>query len=133
MKNGIVDCGRRILLLHDLQETREAIESLLKRDGYLVYGASDESGAIDRARCHPPDLILVSLGGVPQRALLEAQRIRSEARLDPRTPIVVLSISTVPEGSELDIGDDVYVTLPDNFNQLRALLTRLIKAGSNTG
>jgi DNA-binding response OmpR family regulator len=133
MKNGIEDCGRRILLLHDLQETREAFELLLKRDGYLVYGASDESSAIDRARCHPPDLILISLGGAPQRALSEAQRIRSQAGLNPQTPIVVLSIPTVPEGAELHIGEDVYITFPDNFNQLRALLTRLMKADSNTG
>jgi hypothetical protein len=76
---------------------------------------------------------LISLGGAPQRVLSGAQRIRSEAGLDLRTPIVVLSISTVPEGSELHIGEEVYVTLPDNFNQLRALLTRLMKAGSKTG
>lgn len=131
MRNGGEFRGRRILVLHDIQETREAIESLLKRDGYSVYGAADVDSAIDRARCHRPDLIMVSLGEPPQRVLSESLRVRSQAGLGRQTPIVVLSISIVAEGSEVEIGEGLYVTIPDNFNQLRALLTRLLGRTSN--
>jgi DNA-binding response OmpR family regulator len=133
MKNGIAERSRSILLLHDLQATREAIERLLNKDGYRVYGASDEASAIDRAQCHCPDLIIVSLGGLLQRSISEAQSIRKKAGLDVRTPIVVLSSSSVIEGAELHIGDSVCVTLPDDFNQFRALLARLLARTAAAG
>jgi CheY-like chemotaxis protein len=119
--------GRCILVLHDMQETREALESLLRSDGYLVYGATDEDAAIDRARWHRPHLILSSIGRSPQQVFLQAERIRNEAGLCQRTPMVVLSVPTVPEGSEVHIGYNIYITLPDNFDQLRALLKRLLE------
>lgn len=131
MKNGSAACGRRILVLHDLQETREAIESFLRKDGYLVYGAADADSAIDRARQHHPDLILVSLAGAPQRVLSESLRVRSQAGLGRQIPIVVLFITTAEEGSELQIGEMLYIALPDNLNQLRALLARLLERTSN--
>ena len=64
MKNGREACGRRILVLHDLQETREAIESFLRKDEYLVYGAADADSAIDRARQHHPDQKLEPKAGI---------------------------------------------------------------------
>jgi hypothetical protein len=33
----------------------------------------------------------------------------------------------IAEGEELAIGRNVYVTRPDNFNQLRSLLSRLLR------
>jgi DNA-binding response OmpR family regulator len=96
----------------------------------LVNGAADVDTAIETARWHRPHLLLVSLGGTPQRVLSESLRVRSQAGLGRQTPIVVLSITTVAEGSELHIEENLYVTLPDNLNQLRALLTRLLERTS---
>jgi hypothetical protein len=45
------------------------------------------------------------------------------------TPIVIFSIST--EGAEEEIGANVCVVRPDNFNQLRMLLMRVLYEGSS--
>ena len=47
------------------------------------------------------------------------------------TPIVIFPISTVSEGSEEEIGGNVFVARPDNFNQLRMLLMRVLYGGSS--
>lgn len=47
------------------------------------------------------------------------------------TPIVIFSISTVSEGAEEEIGANVCVVRPDNFNQLRMLLMRVLYEGSS--
>jgi hypothetical protein len=39
---------------------------------------------------------------------------------------VVFCIVEIDEGDEVAIGKNVYLTRPDNFNQLRTLLARLL-------
>ena len=56
-----------ILVVEDVQETREGIEKLLMVDGYRVALARDEQDGIESARRQRPDLILVSLAGVTPR------------------------------------------------------------------
>jgi hypothetical protein len=42
---------------------------------------------------------------------------------------VLFCLEGVAEGAEVDLGDDVYVICPDNFNQLRDFLDGLLRAG----
>jgi CheY-like chemotaxis protein len=122
----------RLLIVEDVQETREAIEKLLKRDGYIVDQAKDEAEAAEKARRNSPDLILVSLAGTPYDVLSVAQRIRLNGGLTQKTPIVIFSLWMVPQGTEEELSENIYVTVPDNFNQLRALLARILRSTSNT-
>jgi len=117
----------RILVVEDVQETLNAIKALLESSDYSVSPACDEEEAVEKALCNPPDLLLVSLGGVPDQIIGTARSIRARAGLGNQTPIVIFSIHTVPEGTEQEIGENVYVTRPDNFNQLRELLARVLK------
>jgi hypothetical protein len=41
-------------------------------------------------------------------------------------PVVVFCIDEIAQGDEIAIGENVHVTRPDNFNQLRNLLARLL-------
>ena len=74
----------------------------------------------------PPHLLLVSLGGPPAEVLTTAVRIRHRAHLRPAVPIVIFCTPTVAEGAEVELAGQVYLTRPDNFDQLRALLQRLL-------
>jgi CheY-like chemotaxis protein len=121
---------KRILVVEDVQETRDAIEELLKTDGYSVDPARDEADAVKRIRWAPPDLILISLGGTSEEVLTTARRIRARAALKQDTPIVIFSLSIIPEGTEQEIDGNIHVTVPDNFNQLRSLLTRVLQSAS---
>jgi hypothetical protein len=42
-------------------------------------------------------------------------------------PVVVFCIDDIAEGDEVAIGENVHLTRPDNFNQLRSLLARLLQ------
>ena len=72
------------------------------------------------------DQILVSLGGPSPEVIVTARHIRERAELGEKVPVVVFCIEEICEGGELAIGQNVYVTRPDNFNQLRNLLARLL-------
>lgn len=115
-----------ILVVEDVHETRDGIEKLLKVDGYRVAVARDELDATESAQQKRPDLILVSLAGLPREVVVAARRIRERAEVGENVPVVVFCIEGIDEGGEVAIGQNVYVTRPDNFNQLRSLLTRLL-------
>jgi CheY-like chemotaxis protein len=121
-----VDINLAVLVVEDIAETRDGIEKLLKADGYRVAVARDERDAIEIALLKPPDLILVSLAGLPGEVIFTARRIRERAELREQVPIVVFCIGEVAEGDEVAIGQNVHLTRPDNFNQLRSLITRLL-------
>jgi CheY-like chemotaxis protein len=120
------DTAPIILVVEDVQETRDGIEKLLNADGYLVAVARDERDAIQSARRQSPDLILVSLAGLPGEVIIAARRIRERADVGENVPIVVFCVEEIGEGEELAIGQNVHITRPDNFDQLRNLLTRLL-------
>jgi len=81
---------------------------------------------VERARRQRPDLILVSLGGLPVEVLLAAARIRQRAGLGDEIPVVVFCVPTIPEGEEVAMANNIHAIRPDSFNHLRACLARLI-------
>jgi DNA-binding response OmpR family regulator len=120
------DISRLILVVEDIEETRDGIEKLLKADGYRVESARKAEEAILKAKRQPPDLLLVSLGGSTAEIIQVAQEIRQDAGLAEEVSIVIFCIKEVIEGEEMAIGHNIYLTKPDNFNQLRLFLRRLL-------
>jgi CheY-like chemotaxis protein len=115
-----------ILVVEDVHETREGIERLLLTDGYRLALAKDELDGIESARRQRPDLILVSLAGQSGDVIASARRIRESAAIGEDVPVVVFCVDEIAQGEEVAIGENVHVTRPDNFNQLRSLLARLL-------
>jgi CheY-like chemotaxis protein len=115
-----------ILIVVDAQDMRDSIGTLLQRDGYCVKSARDEEEAILRIHRSSPDLILISPSGRTEHIVSAARRIRQQGGLTENTPIVIFSITNFPEGLEDEIGGNIFVTAPDNFDQLRALLVRVL-------
>jgi len=116
-----------ILIVEDVAETRDGIEKLLKADGYQVAVARDEHDAIESAKRENPNLILVSLAGLPSEVIATARRVRGHADLGDQVPVVVFCVESIDEGDDLAIGENVHISRPDNFNQLRGLLARLLR------
>ncbi len=121
------EIGWLILVVEDVEETRDGIEKLLIAGGYRVAPARTVLEAILKAKGEPPDLLLVSLSGSKNEVIQLAHQIRQGAGLlEKQVPIVLFCIREVEEGEEVAIKGNVYLTRPDNFNQLRALLQRLL-------
>src|SRR3972149_6750239 len=125
--NREADTSLVVLVVEDVAETRDGIEKLLKADGYRVSVARDERDAIESAQRQRPDLILVRLGDLPREVIVTARRIRERAEVGENVPFVVFGIDEIGEGDEVAIGQNVHVTRPDNFNQLRRLMTPLLR------
>jgi DNA-binding response OmpR family regulator len=119
--------GPLVLVVEDVEETRDGIEELLKVDGYRVDAARNEEDAVSRGRREHPDIILVSTGGLGAEAITKAVRIRARAELSESTPVVIFCIESVDQGAEVEIQNNVYLTRPDNFDQLRGLLGRVLQ------
>ena len=115
-----------ILVVEDVHETRDGIETLLTADRYRVAVARDEDDAIERAQRAKPHLILVGLAGSPREVIFRALSIRRHAEVGEGVPVVVFCIEGIEEGDEVAIGKNVHLTRPDNFNQLRSLIARLL-------
>ena len=121
------ESGTLILVLEDVEETRDGIEALLKADGYRVDPARHEADGVAKAGRERPSLILVSLGGLEADVIATACRMRERAGLGQDVPIVIFSVDTIAEGAEVGIGRNVHLTRPDNFEQLKAYVGRLLK------
>jgi len=115
-----------ILVVEAVEETRDGIERLLRADGYRVDAARDEEDAVSRAGREPPSLILVSLAGEEADVIATAGRVRRRAELSEHVPIVIFCVPTLAEGAEVETGKNIHLTRPDNFDQLRLLLLRLL-------
>jgi CheY-like chemotaxis protein len=124
--NGQEPQRQIILVLDDIEETRYLIQRMLKVNGYNVVLARNEEEAISEALIRSPSLILMSLGLEPEQLLAIARRIRQEAALSDDVAIVMLCVFTIPEGAELEVHKNVYMTHPDNFDQLRGFLHRVL-------
>lgn len=120
-----------ILVVENVYETPAGIDTLLKADGYRMTLASAEPEAINITRLERPDLILVSGSTLPDNVLVKARRVRKEASVDDAIPVVVFCAQDISEGEEVAIGGNVYLTNPDNFNQLRSLIARLLLEASH--
>ena len=118
-----------ILVMEDVHETRDGIEKLLTADGYRVAPARDELDTIESAQHTQPDLILVSLTGLTGEVLAMVHRLRERMAVRDQIPVVVFYVEDIAEGQEVAIGGNIYLTRPDNFNQLRSLVARLLRFG----
>ncbi|HEX2078365.1 MAG TPA: response regulator [Longimicrobium sp.] len=81
---------RTILLADDHEDNRLALLTVLEREGYRTLGAANGQEAVDLAREHLPDLILMDLAMPVMDGRTAMRRLRDDART-ARIPIVVLT------------------------------------------
>jgi CheY-like chemotaxis protein len=119
-----------ILVVEDVRETSDGIERLLKTDGYRVALASDELHAIESVQRTRPDLILVNWTGLSGQVLATVRRMRERSAVGDQIPMVFW-VEDLDQGEEVALAENVHLTRPDNFNQLRDLLARLLDERSS--
>ena len=122
---------RTILLVEEDDETRPLLKKNLKNDGYRLLLALDEEDAFDRVSGGgaQADLVLINLvGKAPEAALAAGRRIREHAKYDGRTPLVVMAekYGKDLEGTDVNVGGNDWITYPEDHDQLRNLLARLL-------
>ncbi len=119
--------GMRVLLAEDNAVNQRVVVRILERLGCRVDLAATGTEAVGAAKERAYDLILMDQH-MPDMDGVEATReIRAHERGGPRTPIVALTASILPEDRErcLAAGMDDFVAKPVGSRELRALLERL--------
>ncbi len=115
------------MVVEDFEDNRFMMRRLLEMSGYRVLEAINGEEAVEIARREHPSLILMDLSLPLLDGLAATRRIRQVEELS-RIPIVAVSAHDTADfhADALAAGCNDYVTKPIDFDQLEALLNRLL-------
>ncbi|MBV9959820.1 MAG: response regulator [Acidobacteria bacterium] len=118
---------RTVMVVEDFEDNRFMMRRLLEMSGYHVLEAINGEEAIRIAEQEHPDLILMDLSLPLLDGLAATRRIRERDSLR-NVPIVAVSAHDTADfhAEALAAGCNDYVTKPIDFDQLEALLHRLL-------
>ena len=120
----------KVLIVEDDQTLLETLAYNLNREGYEVIRASDGIAALNQAREHQPDLILLDVMLPELDGLTVCRTLRHESSV----PIVLLTARSgeVDRIVGLDSGADDYIVKPFSLGELYARLRAVTRRGSRT-
>ncbi len=121
--------AKHLLVIEDNAEVRENLVWLLEASGYAVRSAADGREGLERARAHPPDLILCDVMMPELDGLGVLRALRSEAST-ATIPFVFLTARADREDlrAGMAAGADDYITKPFSTREvLAAVEARLQK------
>lgn len=119
----------RLLLVEDDRQNYEMMTRRLERRGYDVELATDGEAAVEKARVHLPDLILMDIK-LPKLDGYEATRRIRQFDENSNVPIIALTAHALTEDEQKakEAGCNDYHAKPVAFdqliNQMEALLDR---------
>jgi CheY-like chemotaxis protein len=121
-----------VMVVEDFEDNRFMMRRLLEMSGYRVLEAINGEEAVELAHRERPQLILMDLSLPQLDGLAATRRIRQHADLRD-VPIVAVSAHDTADfhADALAAGCNDYVTKPIDFDQLEALLNRLLPKNSS--
>jgi len=118
-----------ILVVDDDHKTVNLVRLYLERDGYGVLTAHDGIAALDAARQHEPDLIVLDL----MLPIIDGLDVCRVLRSESQVPIIMLTAKST-EGDRilgLDLGADDYLTKPFSPRELVARIRAVLRRTGN--
>ncbi|MDF1596460.1 MAG: response regulator transcription factor [Acidimicrobiia bacterium] len=116
---------RTILVVDDERKIRQLVRAYLEKDGYTVIEAAGGREALDKARSHNPDLIVldVMLPG------LDGIEVLRELRTFSNVYVVMLTAKTeeVDKLIGLSVGADDYLSKPFSPRELLARIKAVLR------
>jgi two-component system KDP operon response regulator KdpE len=112
--------GRRILVVDDEPDLRDAVRVYLEMHGYNVLQAADGQEAVEKVRTTLPDLVVLDVMMPVMDGIAALQQLRTLSAV----PVIMLTVKGDEDDKvrALRLGADDYVTKP--FSQ-RELLARI--------
>ena len=113
--------AKKILIIDDDAELREAMATLLRAKGYVVSTASDGQKGFEKAKQEPPNLIILD---VMMAHKTEGYEVARSFRDDDKTKTIPIVMVTGVK-REIDLGFDVK---PDEYwLPVKAVLEKPVK------
>ena len=126
--------GERILLVEDNPQNRRLAQFLLKSRGYMVYEATTGEAALELARTHLPDLILMDLQLPGVDGYDVTQRLKEDAAT-AAIPVVALTAYAMQGDRDkaLAVGCAGYITKPIDTQRFPADVQRYLALAREKG
>lgn len=121
--------GKRILVVDDETSIQRILRRNLSVNGYEVLVAENGKQAIEIARLHQPDLMLLDLS-LPGE--IDGLGVCARVRQWTQLPIIILSARTEEKQKvqALDLGADDYLTKPFSNDELQARVRACLRRAS---
>jgi two-component system response regulator MprA len=122
----------RILVVEDERAVRDALERVLRTDGYQVEVAEDGQAALaSLARCGP-DVVVLDVMLPLVDGLEVCRRLRADG---DRVPVLMVTArdAIADRVAGLDAGADDYLVKPFSIDELRARVRALLRRAGNGG
>ena len=116
-----------VLVIDDEPPLRDLVRDYLAREGFRVVTAADGLTAVEMARAHQPDIVVLDLMLPGIDGLEATRRIRADPALRD-TPVIALTALAMPGDRErcLEAGANDYLTKPVSLRTLlRAIAAQL--------
>jgi CheY-like chemotaxis protein len=118
------DARKRVLLVEDDRDVREALMQVLEFEGYDVASAENGLEAMERLRGHaPPSVILLDL----MMPVMDGRQFRAAQLQDPALagiPVIVISADGQVEQKIAGLGIAAYLRKPIEVEDLLELIGR---------
>lgn len=124
---------QKILIVDDEPDIRELIEYNLKKEGYLVYTASNGQEGINEAKRVHPDLIILDVM-MPKMDGIEACRVMRSMN-DFKSTFMVFLTARSEEYSEIagfNVGADDYIAKPIKSRALVSRINAILRRNNQT-
>jgi len=118
---------RKVLVVDDDHDINEALQTILRAEGFEVLSAYDGETAIDQVLASQPDLVVLDLK-LPGISGYEVMRRLKAVDASKSTPIVVMTASDLGRGNtrSLALGASEYLTKPFSKDQFLETLKGLL-------
>jgi two-component system, OmpR family, response regulator MprA len=123
----------RILVVEDERALRDALERVLRTDGYKVELAEDGAAALASLAASDPDAVVLDVMLPVVDGLEVCRRLRAEG---DRVPILMVTArdAVADRVAGLDAGADDYLVKPFSIDELRARVRALLRrSGAGDG
>jgi DNA-binding response OmpR family regulator len=116
---------RQVLVVEDERTIGDAVSARLRAEGFAVHRATDGPGAVDAARMHRPDLVILDIMLPGFDGLEVCRRIQAER------PVPVIMLTARDDETDLlvglAVGADDYLTKPFSMRELAARVQALLR------
>jgi CheY-like chemotaxis protein len=125
-----------IFVVEEDDNARLSLTKNLRQFGYRLLVAADLADALEwvsgSTYIHADLLLLDLIGILPEDALIDGRRLRTQAQYHEQTPLVVMpeKVAKDVEGTDEKVGANDWICHYEDSDQLQRLLQRLLPNGS---